>query len=102
LLDVYDSNRDIDDMLSVRHGTAREPFWGVQLVSMLDWKRIGVSGQRLRGYQYRTGGKRSRDLTGPFRIIAGQQDLHLLVSLLHMREAEAKPMPHRGTAVLAR
>ncbi len=69
---------------------------------MLDRKRIGVSDQRLRGRQYRTDGKRSRDLTGPFRIIAGQQDLHLLVSLLHMRDAEAKPVPHRSAAVLAR
>jgi hypothetical protein len=72
---------------------------------MLDPQRVGVSDNRLRarmrGCQCRTGGKRSRDLSGPFRIIAGQQDLHLLVSLLHMRDAEAKPMPHRSTAVLA-
>jgi hypothetical protein len=72
---------------------------------MLDRQRVGLSDNRLRarmrGCRSRTGGKRSRDLIGPFRIIAGQQDPHLLVSLLHMREAEAKPMPHRSTAVLA-
>jgi hypothetical protein len=47
---------------------------------MLDRQRVGVSDDRLRarmrGCQSRTGGKRSRDLIGPFRIIAGQQDLH--------------------------
>jgi hypothetical protein len=68
---------------------------------MLDRRRVGVSDHRLRGCQSQTAGKRSRDPAGPFRIIAGQQDLHWLVSLLPMREAEATPMPHRSTAVLA-
>jgi hypothetical protein len=59
-------------------------------VAMICRMRVGVSG-----------GRRSRDLAGPFRIIAGRRDPHLLVSLLHIRDAQAKLMPHRSTAVLA-
>jgi hypothetical protein len=74
-------------------------------MAMLDRKRVGVSDNRLRtrmpSCRSRIGGKRSRDLVGPFRIIAGQRDPHLLGSLLHIRDVEAKPMPHRSTAVLA-
>ena len=73
---------------------------------MLDRQRVGVSDNRLRGRmhgcQYRTAASVRATAAGPFRIIAGQQDLHWLISLLHMHDSEAKPMPHRSTAISAR
>ena len=56
---------------------------------------------RMNACQCRTADYRPRDITRLFRIVADRRDFHWLASILHMRDADAKPMPHSSTAVLA-